>query len=130
MIAIAALIGNATVSAITPFIPSEIAGPTHEWEKSVNGTWAGANKVWYRLNTEQATLWSSPDGEKWDQVTDGKWQDNAGRWLKIDNKMLVWSADNGATWSEVPEWSWEGTDGTWNKFDKDWNLMVLIHNHQ
>jgi hypothetical protein len=98
-----------------------------EWHKSAEGTWEGMHdgkKVWYKLNSKDATLWWSTDGKKWDAVKDGMWQDKDGKWLKIDAKMLKWSADGGKTWAEVPEWKWQGTDGKWYKFDKDWTLWV------
>jgi hypothetical protein len=52
------------------------------------------------------------------------WQDKDGKWLKINNKMLVWSADGGKTWGDVPEWKWQASDGKWYKFDMDWTLWV------
>lgn len=95
-----------------------------KWMKSEAGTWMGANKTWYKLNTKDASVWMSKDGKKWEMVKDGMWQDKDGKWLKIVDKDLKWSADGGKTWSTVPEWKWEGADGKWNKFDKDWSLWV------
>jgi hypothetical protein len=95
-----------------------------DWKKSKEGTWAGKDKTWYKID-EKANLWWSKDGKKWEASKDGMWQDKEGKWLKIDNKMLKWSADGGKTWGEVPEWKWEGEDGTWNKFDKDWSLWTM-----
>ena len=95
-----------------------------KWMKSEAGTWMGANKTWYKLNTKDASVWMSKDGKKWDMVKDGMWQDKDAKWLKIVDKDLKWSADGGKTWSTVPEWKWEGADGKWNKFDKDWSLWV------
>ena len=96
-----------------------------KFEKSKDGTWMGANKTWYKLNTKDASVWMSKDGKKWDVVKDGMWQDKSEKWLKIVDKDLKWSTDGGKTWSTVPEWKWEGADGTWNKFDKDWSLWVV-----
>ncbi len=95
-----------------------------KWMKSKEGTWMGADKTWYKLNTKDASVWWSKDGKKWEMVKDGMWQDKEGKWLKIVDKDLKWSADGGKTWSTVPEWKWEGADGKWNKFDKDWSLWV------
>jgi len=95
-----------------------------KWMKSEAGTWMGANKTWYKLNTKDATVWMSKDGKKWDAVKDGMWQDKDGKWLKIVDMDLKWSADGGKTWSTVPEWKWQGADGKWNKFDKDWSLWT------
>lgn len=95
-----------------------------KWMKSKDGTWMGANKTWYKLNTKDASVWWSTDGKKWTAVADGMWQDKSGKWLKIVDKDLKWSADGGKTWASVPEWKWEGVDGTWNKFDKDWSLWT------
>jgi hypothetical protein len=96
-----------------------------DWMKSKDGTWMGKDKVWYKVNTKDASIWWSKDGKKWEMVKDGMWQDKDGKWLKIDSKMLKWSADGGKTWMEVPEWKWQGTDGMWNKFDKDWSLWTM-----
>ncbi|MDZ4663237.1 MAG: hypothetical protein SGJ15_00015 [Bacteroidota bacterium] len=95
-----------------------------KWEKSKEGTWMGAEKHWYKLNSKDATIWWSMDGKKWEAVKDGMWQDKDGKWLKIVDKDLKWSADGGKTWAQVPEWKWEGHDGVWNKFDKDWSLWT------
>lgn len=95
-----------------------------KWMKSETGTWMGANKTWYKLNTKDATVWMSKDGKKWDKVKDGMWQDKDGKWLKIVDNDLKWSADGGKTWAMVSEWKWEGSDGKWNKFDKEWNLWT------
>ena len=95
-----------------------------KWEKSTEGTWEGAKKTWYKLNTKDASLWTSKDGKKWDASKDGMWQDKEGKWLKIVSKDLKWSADGGKTWSSVPEWKWEGADSKWYKFDKEWNLWT------
>lgn len=95
-----------------------------KWMKSESGTWMGANKTWYKLNTKDASIWMSKDGKKWDMVKDGMWQDKDGKWLKIVGKDLKWSADGGKTWATVPEWKWQGADGKWNKFDSDWNLWT------
>jgi len=95
-----------------------------KWMKSETGTWMGANKTWYKLNTKDASVWMSKDGKQWDAVKDGMWQDKDGKWLKIVDKDLKWSADGGKTWATVPEWKWQGADGKWNKFDKDWSLWV------
>ena len=95
-----------------------------EWAKSKEGTWLGADKTWYKLNTKDASVWSSKDGKKWDAAKDGLWQDKENHWLKIDEKKLKWSADNGKTWAEVPEWKWQGVDGKWYKFEKDWSLLT------
>ncbi|MEO5642890.1 MAG: hypothetical protein ABIQ40_08910 [Bacteroidia bacterium] len=106
-------------------VKSAIVINAGDWMKSTSGTWTGMSnekKVWYKLNTKDATLWWSMDGKKWEAVKDGMWQDMSGKWLKISEKKLMWSADGGKTWSEVPDWSWEDADGTWQKFDKDWNL--------
>ncbi|MGQ0827647.1 MAG: hypothetical protein ACT4ON_04550 [Bacteroidota bacterium] len=94
-----------------------------KWEKSKEGTWAGMNKTWYKLNPKDASVWVSTDGKKWEAAKDGMWQDKEGKWMKIGDKKLWWSKD-GKEWAEVPEWKWEGTDGIWNKFDKDWNLWI------
>jgi hypothetical protein len=99
-----------------------------DWMKAKEGTWEGTHenkKVWYKLNTKDASLWWSMDGKKWEAVKDGMWQDKEGKWLKIDSKMLKWSADGGKTWVEVPEWKWEGSNGMWYKFDKDWSLWSM-----
>ena len=95
-----------------------------KWEKSTAGTWEGAKKTWYKVNTKDATIWWSTDGKKWEASKDGMWQDKEGKWLKIVDKDLKWSADGGKTWVTVPEWKWEGHDGVWNKFDKDWSLWT------
>jgi hypothetical protein len=95
-----------------------------KWMKSKEGTWMGADKTWYKLNTKDASVWWSKDGKKWEMVKDGMWQDKDGKWLKIVDKDLKWSADGGKTWSTVPEWKWQGTDGKWNKFDSEWNLWT------
>jgi hypothetical protein len=127
MLAVAAMIGSAAaIASLSPV--KKVAAPKHEWAKSTTGTWSGQEKTWFKLNKEYATIWSSKDGQQWEQVKDGMWQDKTNHWIKIDNKMLVWSTD-GKTWAEVPEWKWEGTDGSWNKFDKDWELWVMTHNH-
>jgi hypothetical protein len=126
--AVAVLVGTAAGSFATLAPVKKMEAPKHEWTKSTTGTWAGQEKMWFKLNKEFATIWSSADGQKWDQVKEGTWQDKSGHWLKIDNKMLVGSAD-GKTWTEVPEWKWEGSDGTMNKFDTDWTLWVMTHNH-
>jgi hypothetical protein len=95
------------------------------WNKSEAGTWMGTNKIWYKLNPKDASVWMSTDGKKWEAVKDGMWQDKEGKWLKIvDKDQLKWSADGGKTWSDVPEWKWEGGDGKWYKFDASWNLWV------
>jgi hypothetical protein len=107
------LVNNITVTFSEP-----------KWMKSESGTWAGANKTWYKLNTKDVTVWMSMDGKKWDVVKDGMWQDKDGKWLKIVDHDLKWSADGGKTWSGVPEWKWQGTDGKWYKFDKDWSLWT------
>jgi hypothetical protein len=98
-----------------------------KFEKSKEGTWEGADKTWYKLNTKDASVWWSKDGKKWEAVKDGMWQDKDGKWLKIVDKDLKWSADGGKTWSQVPDWKWEGHDGVWNKFDKDWSLWTAKH---
>ncbi len=107
---------------------------THaDWMKSTAGTWTGMSdnmKVWYKLNSADASLWWSADGMKWDAVKSGMWQDKPGKWLKINDKKLVWSADGGKTWVEVPEWSWEDADGNWQKFDKDWTLWTKTMMHE
>lgn len=109
--------------ALSTFITSSVNDPM--WKKSEAGTWMGANKTWYKLNPQDASVWMSTDGKKWDAVKDGMWQDKEGKWLKIvDKKQLKWSADGGKTWSDVPEWKWEGGDGKWYKFDASWNLWV------
>jgi hypothetical protein len=94
-----------------------------KWEKSKEGTWLGADKTWYKLNTKDASVWWSKDGKKWEAVKDGMWQDKDGKWLKIGDKKLWWSKD-GKEWAEVPEWKWEGHNSVWNKFDKDWTLWT------
>lgn len=126
--AVAVLLGSAAASIATLAPVKRMEAPKHDWVQSSTGTWAGENKLSFKLNKEFATIWSSADGEKWEQVKEGTWQDKSGHWIKIDSKMLVWSTD-GKTWTEVPEWKWEGTDGTWNKFDKDWTLWVMNHDH-
>lgn len=95
-----------------------------KWMKSEAGTWMGANKTWYKLNTKDATIWMSTDGKKWEAAKDGMWQDKDGKWLKIVDMDLKWSADGGKTWATIPEWKWQGADGKWYKFDKDWSLWV------
>ena len=96
-----------------------------DFMKSTTGTWAGMDgKTWYKLNTKDASVWTSTDGKNWTASKDGMWQDKDGKWLKIVSKSLKWSADGGKTWSDVPEWKWQGGDGVWNKFDKDWNLWT------
>lgn len=95
-----------------------------KWVKSEAGAWQGANKTWYKLNTKDASVWTSTDGKKWESSTDGMWQDKDGKWMKIVDMDLKWSADAGKTWATVPEWKWQGTDGKWYKFDKDWSLWV------
>ncbi|MFL5753917.1 MAG: hypothetical protein ACJ76F_10960 [Bacteroidia bacterium] len=95
-----------------------------KWEKSKDGLWMGSKMTWYKINTEDASIWWSKDGKKWEAVKDGMWQDKDGKWLKIVDKDLKWSADNGKTWSSVPEWKWLGTNGMWNKLDKDWSLWT------
>lgn len=94
-----------------------------KFEKSKEGTWLGSNNTWYKLNTKDASVWSSTDGKKWVAAKDGMWQDKGGKWLKIGDKKLWWSKD-GKEWAEVPEWKWLGADGVWNKFDQDWNLWT------
>jgi len=96
-----------------------------KWMKADGGTWLGADKTWYKLNTKDATLWMSKDGKEWMSATNGMWQDKEGKWLKIDMKVLKWSADGGKTWVEVPDWKWEAPDGTWYKFDKDWTVWSM-----
>jgi hypothetical protein len=108
-------------TAKTDAIVKSINDP--KWMKSETGTWMGANKIWYKLNTKDASIWWSKDGKKWEMVKDGMWQDKEGKWLKIGDKKLWWSKD-GKEWSEVPEWKWEGADGKWNKFDSSWNLWT------
>ena len=93
-----------------------------KFKKSESGTWMGANNTWYKLNPDNASLWMSKDGQKWEQSKDGMWQDKEGKWLKIVDKDLKWSADGGKSWSSVPDWKWMGHDGKWYKFDKKWML--------
>jgi hypothetical protein len=111
----------------TATVKNNIIIGSDDWMKSSESTWTGMSgdkKVWYKLNTKDATLWWSTDGKKWEAVKDGMWQDKSGKWLKIADKKLMWSADGGKTWSEVPDWSWEDADGNWCKFDKDWTLWT------
>ena len=97
-----------------------------DWMKSKDGTWMGKDKMWYKINTKDATVWMSKDGKEWAAAKDNMWQDKDGKWLKVlDAKTLKWSADGGKTWADVPEWKWEGPDGTWYKFDSDWNLWTM-----
>lgn len=125
LILVAALVSFGIAEAKT-FLVNEVNTVYNEptWEKSKEGTWMGAEKHWYKLNTKDATVWWSTDGKKWEAVKDGMWQDKDGKWLKIVDKDLKWSADGGKTWSQVPDWKWEGHDGVWNKFDKDWSLWT------
>jgi len=95
-----------------------------KWMKSETGNWMGSNKTWYKLNTQDATIWMSTDRKKWDLCKDGIWQDKDGKWLQIVDMDLKWSADDGKTWTTVPEWTWQGADGKWYKFEKDWNVWV------
>jgi hypothetical protein len=120
---------SALTASATPVVAassnSNIVITEKDWMKSTDGTWTGMHegkKVWYKLNSKDASLWWSTDGKEWEAVKTGMWQDKSGKWLKISDKKLVWSADSGKTWSEVPDWTWEDADGHWNKFDKDWNL--------
>ncbi len=111
----------------TAEVKSAIAINAGDWMKSSDGTWTGMSnekKVWYKMNTKDATIWWSTDGKKWEAVKDGMWQDKSGKWLKVSDKNLVWSADGGKTWSGVPDWTWEDADGNWQKFDKDWSLWT------
>ncbi len=116
--------GLATQAKNTEVITCKVVLSDPKWEKSKEGTWMGANKTWYKLNTKDASVWWSKDGKKWEAVKDGMWQDKDGKWLKIVEGDLKWSADGGKTWSQVPDWKWEGHDGVWNKFDKDWSLWI------
>lgn len=109
-------------TASTTMVISSINEPM--WKKSEAGTWMGLNKIWYKLNPKDASVWMSKDGKKWDAVKGGMWQDKEGKWLKIVDKTLKWSADGGKTWGDVPEWKWEGGDGKWYKFDSAWNLWT------
>ena len=95
-----------------------------KWMKSEAGTWMGASKTWYKLNTKDATVWMSKDGKNWELKKDGIWQDKEGKWLKIAEMDLKWSSDGGKTWDSVQDWEWQGTDGRRYKFDKDWSLWV------
>jgi opacity protein-like surface antigen len=125
--AIAALAFTTVDAARIVSAHKQIAIGEAEWMKSEAGTWTGmhdSKKVWYKLNTKDATLWWSTDGKKWEAVGDGMWQDKDGKWLKINDKKLVWSADGGKTWVEVPDWTWQDADGNWCKFDKDWTLWM------
>jgi hypothetical protein len=116
--------GLATEAKTSVSNDTKVAYSEPKWEKSTTGTWEGAKKTWYKVNTKDATIWWSTDGKKWEASKDGMWQDKEGKWLKIVDKDLKWSADGGKTWSTVPEWKWEGHDGVWNKFDKDWSLWI------
>ena len=125
ILAVALLVGAANIEAkVVTKTKTLVTISEAKWEKSKDGTWVGANKTWYKLNTKDASVWMSKDGKKWDAQKDGMWQDKSGKWLKIVDKDLKWSADNGKTWATVPEWKWEGADGVWNKFDKDWSLWT------
>jgi hypothetical protein len=116
----AVIAGNATPSNNTATV---VMGA--DFMKSTTGTWVGKDgKTWYKVNTKDASIWTSTDGKKWEASKDGMWQDKDGKWLKIVAKSLKWSADGGKTWSDVPEWKWQGGDGVWNKFDKDWSLWT------
>jgi hypothetical protein len=119
---LAAGIGTEVKAGNTPAAKVITAEP--KWEKSKEGTWMGKDKVWYKLNAKDASVWWSKDGKKWEAVKDGMWQDKDGKWLKIVDKDLKWSADGGKTWSQVPDWKWQGTNDVWNKFDKDWSLWT------
>ncbi|MES2590954.1 MAG: hypothetical protein V4608_03630 [Bacteroidota bacterium] len=108
---------------ITNTVGTETTVNDPKFEKSKDGTWVGSHNTWYKLNTKDASVWSSTDGKKWEAAKDGMWQDKEGKWLKIGEKKLWWSKD-GKEWAEVPEWKWHGADGVWNKFDHEWNLWV------
>ncbi len=123
-VALAALIFAANTSVSANTLTGRTTISVADWAKSKDGTWAGNNKTWYKIDKD-AKLWKSMDGKKWEADASGMWQDKDGKWLKIDNKSLKWSADGGKTWSEVPEWKWQGSDGMWNKFDKTWSLWTM-----
>lgn len=109
-----------------PTVNHFIFTDANDWMKSTSGTWTGMSdgkKVWYKLNSKDATLWWSADaGKTWTAVPNGMWQDKDGKWLKINSGKLVWSADGGKTWVDVPDGTWQDTEGNWFKFDKDWML--------
>lgn len=114
-------------AAISTNVAHKTVITADDWMKSKDGTFTGMHdgkKVWYKVNSKDASLWWSTDGKKWEAVKDGMWADKDGKWLKISDKKLMWSADMGKTWSEVPDWTWQDADGTWCKFDKDWTLWT------
>lgn len=124
MIAVALLVaGSSLESKVNAGVKTEVSAP--KWKKSKTGTWAGKEGVWYKLNTKDASVWWSKDGNDWAMSEEGTWQDKEGKWLKIGDNKLWWSKD-GSSWAEVPEWTWEGTDGKWYKFDDKWTLWVAM----
>ncbi|MCE3227205.1 MAG: hypothetical protein K0S32_1756 [Bacteroidetes bacterium] len=94
----------------------------HDWKKSEKGNWMGNNKVWYKLNKNDKTIWMSTDGKKWDKAKDNMWQSKDGKWVKINDGKVVESGDSGKTWTEASDWTWEGGNGMFYKFDLSWDL--------
>lgn len=95
------------------------------YEKSTTGTWIGIDRLYYKLNAADKTVWSSVDGTTgWNQIKSGIWNDKNGKWIKVEGTKLIWSADQGINWRDLPEGTWEAGDGKFHRFNASWQLLV------